>query len=155
MRWCRFHGQTHGQTSINISLTKSNMMDDRFWAVGLGQEMGPLVLGLSRNEWVEIVRTHGFKSENVSEVDVTEVFLEEIKTTLSFSAHVPQTLLRIDVYDSRARFDKLEVLGTPIHELVLLLKVSPAETRLLSIRLQSIVSMPGTMVGDRAWSANR
>lgn len=37
-------------------------------------------------------------------------------------------LLRIDVYDSRARFDKLEVLGTPIHELVLLLKVSPAET---------------------------
>jgi hypothetical protein len=107
---------------------KSNMLEDRLWSVEIGQGMGPFLLGLPRSEVAAIVRMLGFKIDSTRDDNDANVYIEEMDTTLIFSAQSPQTLERIDVCDWRIRFGSFDVYDTPIHELVLLLKVSPTET---------------------------
>jgi hypothetical protein len=90
--------------------------------------MGPFLLGLSRPEVSNIVRSLGFKIENTWKGSDVKVYIEELDATFVFSAHSPQTLERIAVCDWRTQFGQLNVYGTPIHELVLLLKATPSET---------------------------
>jgi hypothetical protein len=107
---------------------KSNMLEDRLWSVEIGQGMGPFLLGLPRSEVTAIVRLLGFKIDSTLAENDAKLYIEEMDSTLVFSAQSPQTLERIDVCDWRIRFGSLDVYNTPIHELVLLLKVSPTET---------------------------
>ncbi len=107
---------------------KSKMLEDRLWSVEIGQGMGPFLLGLPRSEVTAIVRLLGFKIDSTLEGNDAKLYVEEMDSTLVFSAQSPQTLERIDVCDWRIRFGSLDVYDTPIHELVFLLKVSPTET---------------------------
>jgi len=56
------------------------------------------------------------------------VFLPEPDIQLTFSTDEPQRLLQIEVDEPQLRFGTLPVLGEPVHKIVELLQIPPAET---------------------------
>lgn len=102
-------------------------MDPAIWKVELGHGMGPLELGIERS--VILARLLEMKVEvEADEDDPTWAYLDEIDTQLTFSDGPQQRLVQIEVDDDRVRFGTLPVLGEPIHKIVELLQIPPAET---------------------------
>lgn len=110
------------------------MTGTAFWSVELGVGMGPLVLGLPRNEILGILRDQSRgeidreELDEFLELDDNEVYLEAIETNLFFSNDAQQTLKRLDIADDRVAFGSMRILGKPLHEVVTLLKVPTSET---------------------------
>ncbi|MDZ4847946.1 MAG: hypothetical protein SGI77_01505 [Pirellulaceae bacterium] len=110
------------------------MPNDDFWSVELGHGMGPLVLGLPRSQIYQILEA--LKYDVDLEADMQEdlgdddpgLYLDDIETTFSFTRHSPYALSRMDIDDRRLRFGPMQVHGKPVHQIVELLKIPPAET---------------------------
>ena len=104
------------------------MPSEAFWVVNLGLGMGPLVLGLPRDQIIRVLHDEKLDEDIDVAVDKLELDLDEIDTTLIFSSQAPRSLKRIDVDDERLRIGTIRVHGKPIHEILQLLDVPASET---------------------------
>lgn len=110
------------------------MAGTAFWSVELGGGMGPLVLGLPRNEIFGILRDQSRgeidreELDELLELEDNEFYIDAIETNLFFSNDAQQTLKRLDIADDRVAFGSMRILGKPLHEVVTLLNVPASET---------------------------
>ena len=110
------------------------MADIAFWSVELGVGMGPLVLGLPRNEIIGLLRDKWRgeidreELDEFLELDDNEFYIDAIETNLFFSSDSQQTLKRLDISDDRVVFGSMRIIGKPLHEVVTLLNVPASET---------------------------
>jgi hypothetical protein len=101
-------------------------MKPELWAVELGQGMGVIRLGDTRQEVVRKLREAGIDVDD--EEKDRWFYVGEMDTELLFKTTSPQVLLEIAVEDERLRLGPLPVIGERLHKVVELLKVPDAET---------------------------
>jgi hypothetical protein len=101
-------------------------MSDELWSVELGRGMGVIELGATREEIARRLAEKNIKL-NVDDED-DWLWIEELDAELRFKTTKPAVLREIVVEDEQLRFASLAVIGKRLHEVVVLLKVSDAET---------------------------
>lgn len=102
-------------------------MNPAFWEADLGVGLGPLLLGLPREEILRRAAAEGLAPPD-GEDDPTSAYFDDAGLDLYFRPESPHALWQIGVTDERLRFGGLPVIDRPVHKIVGLLKVPPEET---------------------------
>ncbi len=104
------------------------MLGEEFFKVDPGFSMGPISIGMTREQVVKELRTEGLDEDLDEEDSDPELYVPEIETTFVFSKSGDNLLRRIDVEDVRVRFATWEVIPKPIHKVVRFFKCEAADT---------------------------
>jgi hypothetical protein len=102
-------------------------MDKSFWEVDPGVALGPLALGLPRDEILERAAEAGMEVPADDEVS-TSVCFDDAEIELHFRPEAPHRLWQMVVSDERVRFGGQRVIERPLVEIVDLLKIPAEET---------------------------
>lgn len=102
-------------------------MNKEFWQVELGQGMGCLLLGATREEVLKRLAEAQVKVD-VEEEEPDWLYILELDAELSFTTTPPHRLREIAVEDERLRLGPLTVIGERLHQVIEALQISDSET---------------------------
>lgn len=99
-----------------------------FWLVQIEHGLGPIKLGMSRDQTLKSLDTHSFSNGCKPQGSNLQLQLPELGIRLVFSEELSEPLRRIDIEDPRVRFGTWDVIGKPIHKVIRLFKCADDET---------------------------